>query len=263
MPANESARGDYTALPAVNLPRALWVEVCGTFFLVLSGTAVVVSAALARPIAGAPNNSLAVGLTFGFTLVALVAALGFLSGAHFNPAVTLGLASAGKFPWKDTIQYIIAQMVGAILAALAVWITFGNAARSIAFLGATYPAPTANNGQAFLIEAIVTFFLVMTVVAVTTDKRVPAPVAAPAIGFALGMAVLIAGPISGGAVNPARALGPMIVAGKFDSFWVYILGPIIGGICAGLLYPQMAKTSAPSVTVKTDTGEQPTRRKAA
>ena len=186
MAANESTKGDYTALPAVSLPRALWVEVCGTFFLVLAGTAVVVSAALARPIAGAPNNSLAVGLTFGFTLVALVAAFGCLSGAHFNPAVTLGLASARKFPWKDTIQYIIAQLVGAILAALAVWITFGNAARNIAFLGATYPAPTASNWQAFLIEAIVTFFLVLVVVAVTTDRRVPAPIAAPAIGFALG-----------------------------------------------------------------------------
>lgn len=263
MPAQDPARGDYSALPAVNLPRALWVEVCGTYFLVLAGTAVAVSAALARPIAGAPNNSLAVGLTFGLTLVALVAALGFLSGAHFNPAVTLGLASAGKFPWKDTAQYIIAQLVGAILASLTVWLVFGNAARSIAFLGATYPAPTASAAQAFLIEAVVTFFLVMTVVAVTTDKRVPAPVAAPAIGFALGMAVLIAGPISGGAVNPARALGPMIVTWKFDSVWVYILGPLIGGMCAGLLYPQMARTSAPSVTVKGETHEQSPRRKAA
>ena len=190
---------------------------CGTFFLVLSGTAVVVSAVLGRPIAGAPNNSLAVGLTFGLTRSGAGGGAresfrrAFQSGGHAGIGVCAEIPLERHHPVHDR------PMALAIIAGLVVWLVFGNTARSIAFLGATYPAPTATAWQEFLIEAIVTFFLVMVVIAVTTDRRVPAPVAAPAIGFALGMAVLIAGPISGGAVNPARALGPMIVAWKFDS----------------------------------------------
>lgn len=246
MAVNKPEKNEYTAEPAVSIPRAVVAELVGTFVLVFAGTAVATSAALGRSIAGLPSNSLAVGLAFALSLTALVAALGHVSGAHFNPAVTLGLASISKFPWRFTAQYIVAQFVGAILAGLAVWATFGGAARTVAKLGATYPAATASTGQALLMEFLITFILVLTIVAVATDKRVPAPVAAPAIGFALGVAVLIGGPVSGGAVNPARALGPMIVAGDLTGFWIYLLAPTIGGILAAVLYDRyLALTSAP------------------
>jgi len=229
---------------------------------VLAGTAVAVAASLGRTIAGPALNSLAIGLAFGLVLVALVAALGHISGAHFNPAVTLGLACAGKFPWRYVVGYLVAQFVGAILAALVVWGTYGQAARTVAFLGATYPTAGTSSGQAFFMEAVITFLLVFVITAVATDKRVAAPVVAPAIGFALGVAVLIGGPVSGGAANPARALGPMIVAGRFTDAWIYLFAPVLGGIIAAFLYDRfISRTSAPAVEPPVE--ERVERRKAA
>lgn len=220
-------------------------EAVGTFILVFAGTAVVTSAALGRPIAGASLNSLAVGLTFGLTLVALVASLGHVSGAHFNPAVTLALAGARKFPWRYVPMYIAAQLVGAIVAGLCVWGIYGDPARA-AGLGATFPAVTATLGQVFLAEFLITFILVFTIFAVATDERANATTISLAIGFALGVAVLIGGPVSGGAVNPARALGPMLVAGKFTGWWLYIIAPILGGLIAGFFYDRvLRRASAP------------------
>ena len=263
MDAEKNQHVGYTAAPKTSLPRAVAAELVGTFLLVLAGTAVAVAAVLNRPIAGPAENSLAVGLAFGLMLVALVAALGHISGAHFNPAVTLGLAVSGKFPWRFVLGYLIAQFVGAILAAVVVWGAFGPNARRIAALGATFPAPGASVGQVFLIEAVITFLLVFIITAVATDKRVPAPVVAPAIGFALGVAVLIGGPVSGGAVNPARALGPMIVAGRYTDAWIYLVAPVVGGIIAALLYERyISHTSAPAVAPEVE--ELPEeRRKAA
>jgi len=219
-----------------NMTRASIAEFVGTFILVFAGTAVVTAAVLDRPIAGMPLNSLSVGLTFGLTLVALVAAFGHVSGAHFNPAVTLGLFSIGRFPGKYVIPYIVAQIVGAIAAAAAVWGTFGDAARDVALLGATYPTPVTSEAQAFLMEVICTFILLFTIVAISTDERANTTTASLAIGFALGIGVLVGGPVSGGSLNPARTLGPMIVAGDFTSVWVYVVGPIVGAIVAALAY---------------------------
>ena len=229
-----------------SMARTFFAEVVGAFVLVFAGTAVATAAILARPIAGDPSNSLAVGLAFGLALTALVSALGHVSGAHFNPAVTIGLAVIGKFPWKYVPTYLIGQFTGAILAAFGVWLTFGNAARDKAALAATYPTPGTTDWQAFLMEMLVTFILLFVIVSVATDERANKTAANIAIGFALGVAVLIAGPVSGGAVNPARALGPMIVAGKFTGFWIYLIAPVLGGIIATLLYDCcMRKTSPP------------------
>lgn len=216
-------------------------EAVGTFILVFAGTAVATAAALGRPIAGAPFSSLAVGLTFGLVLAALVASLGHVSGAHVNPAVTLALAGARKFPWRYVPIYIAAQLIGAIVAALCVWGMFGDAGRSAAALGATYPAATASIAQAFLAEFLITFILVFTIFAVATDERANTTVVSLAIGFALGVAVLIGGPVSGGAANPARALGPMIIAAKFTGWWLYIVAPIVGGLAAGFLYDKVLR----------------------
>jgi MIP family channel proteins len=180
-------------------------------------------------------------------MAAVVTAIGHVSGAHVNPAVTLGMAAARRFPWNYAPIYIAAQLVGAVLAALATRLTFGGeGGRSEASLAATYPAQRVGDLQAFIVEVLITFILVFVVISVATDERAQAAIASIAVGFALAVGVFIAGPVTGGAVNPARALGPMLVAGDLTNAWLYILGPIIGGVLAALLYDRlMAQTEAP------------------
>src|SRR5215203_1831227 len=233
-------------IDASHILGAAVAELVGTFVLVFGGTAV--AAILSRPTAGAAYDSLAVALAFGLALAAVVAAIGgHVSGAHVNPAVTLGMAATKKFPWNYVPHYVGAQLGGAVLAALATWVTFGGAgARSEAKLAATYPAQGVGDLQAFVVEVLITFILVFVVMAVATDERAPAAIAPIAVGFALAVGVFIAGPVTGGSVNPARSLGPMIVAGDLTSVWLYVLGPIIGGALGALLYDRtMAQTEGP------------------
>jgi MIP family channel proteins len=246
--AEPSSGGMYgSQIDASHMVGAAIAELIGTFILVFGGTAVAVAAILARPTAGPAYDSLAVALAFGLALAAVVAAIGHVSGAHVNPAVTLGMASAGQFPWQYTPIYIGAQLVGAVLGALATWLTFGGPARGEAKLAATYPAQGVGDLQAFVVEILITFILVFVVMAVATDDRAPAAIAPIAVGFALAVGVFIAGPVTGGSVNPARSLGPMIVAGDLTSVWLYILGPIIGAVLAALLYQRfLADVEAPA-----------------
>jgi MIP family channel proteins len=229
----DGAYGSSTSDPI--LPAAL-AELIGTFILVFGGTAVAVGAILSLPTAGGAYGSLAIALAFGLALAAVVASIGHVSGAHVNPAVTLGLASIGQFPWKSVPYYLGAQLVGAVLGAVGTWIAFGGPGRNDAKLAATYPAQGVGDLQAFLLEILITFVLVFVVVAVATDSRAPAAIAPIAVGFALVVGVFIAGPVTGGAVNPVRALGPMLVAGDLTSVWLYILGPIVGGVLGAFVY---------------------------
>ena len=239
-----------------NMVRTCVAEAIGTFLLVLIGTAVACAAVLQQKTAGPAYDSLSIALSFGLALVAIVAGLGQVSGAHVNPAVTLGLASAGKFPWRDVPGYLIAQVAGGILASLAVWGAYGGRARDVAHLGAPAPTPASSAAQGFLVEALIAFLLVFTVMAVATDPRVPQGVAPLAIGFALAAGVLLGGPVSGGAGNPARALGPMIVAGTFDSWAIYAIGPVLGGVAASLLYTHfVGRASAPTTEVASESGK--------
>jgi MIP family channel proteins len=219
-----------------NAIGAAVAELIGTFILIFTGCAVAVAAVLQRPTAGPVYDSLAVALAFGIALVIIVAAIGHVSGAHVNPAVTLSLAVTDKFSWQYVPIYIGAQLAGAVLGAIAVWIAFGEAAREVASLAATFPADNVGDIRALLVEILVTFILVFVIISVATDDRAPAGIAPLAVGFALACGVLIAGPITSGSLNPARTLGPMIVAGQFTAVWVYIVGPIIGGILAALVY---------------------------
>lgn len=230
-----------------NLTLACVAEAIGTFLLVLVGTAVATAAILGKGTAGPAYNSLAVGLSFGLVLVPIVGSLGQISGAHVNPAVTIGLAVAGKFPWRNVVPYAIAQLAGAIVAALVVWAAYGHGAYFDSHLGAPAPVNGASGLQVLLVEALIAFLLVFTVISTTTDARVPPGTAAIAIGFALAAGVLLGGPVSGGAGNPARALGPMIVAGTFPVWLYYVLGPIIGGVLAALVFRSVAKANTPKV----------------
>ena len=245
--------------PAGNKVRTAAAEALGTFVLVLAITSTAVAAALAKPLAGAPYDSLAVPVAGGLALAVLAASLGPVSGAHLNPAVTLGLAINRRFPWTYTPGYVIAQFAGAIAAAAATWALYGNQARTQASLAATYPAAGVSPARVFAAEAIVTFILVLVITSVTTDGRIPRAVAAVAIGSALAAAILISGPISGAGVNPARALGPMILTGRFTDWWAYLTAPVIGGTLAVTTHQRLLrKSSTPEVTNSAAEGSAPT-----
>ena len=234
---DQPEEGLYGSDTGSNVVGSAIAELIGTFILVFTGCAVAVAAILQRSTAGpAFYDSLAVALAFGLALAAIVAAIGHVSGAHVNPAVTLGLAATNKFSWQYVPIYIGAQLVGAIVGAIAVWICYGEAAREAAALAATFPTEGVGDIRALLAEILVTFILVFVIISVATDERAPAGVAPLAVGFALACGVFIAGPITGGSLNPARTLGPMIVAGQFTALWVYIVGPIVGAVLAALVY---------------------------
>ena len=224
-----------------NLARAVTAEVVGTFVLVLAITSAAVAAALSRPVAGAPYGSLAVPVAGGLALAVAVASLGHISGAHLNPAVTLGLAVNGRFPWAYAPGYVIAQFAVAIAAAAVTWGLYGNQARAVADLGAPVPAAGVSAGRVLAAEALVTFVLVLVIVAVATDTRVPRGIAAMAIGAALAVAIVIAGPVSGASANPARAVGPMILAGQFTDWWAYLTAPLAAGAIAVALYDRFLR----------------------
>ncbi|MGI4794689.1 MAG: MIP/aquaporin family protein [Janthinobacterium lividum] len=230
-----------------NLALACTAEAIGTFLLVLVGTAVATAAVQGKGTAGPAYNSLAVALSFGLILIPIVGSLGQISGAHVNPSVTLGLAVAGKFPWRFVAPYWGSQLAGAIVAALVVWAAYGHGAYVDAHLGAPSPANGANAFQVLLVEALIAFILVFTVISTATDPRVPAGTAAVAIGFSLSAGVLLGGPISGGAGNPARALGPMIVSGTFPVWFFYTVGPLLGAIAAAGAFRMVGMANTPKV----------------
>ena len=180
----------------------------------------------------------------GLALALGVASIGHISGAHLNPAVTLGLAASRRFPWAYVPGYVLAQFAGATAAAAVTWGLYGDQARSIAHLGATAPAAGVSAGRVAAAEAIVTFVLVLVVVAVATDTRVPRGIAAMAIGAALAVAIEISGPVSGAGVNPARAIGPMILAGQFPDWWAYLAAPLAGGAIAVALYDRLLRAGS-------------------
>ena len=244
-PTGGQTQGLYgSQIDASNMLGSAVAELIGTFILVYTGCAVATAAVLQSSTAGPLSyNSLAVALAFGLALTIVVAAIGHVSGAHVNPAVTLGLAATNKFPWRFVPIYVGAQLVGAILGAIAVWITYGELGRELADVAATFPAEDVGDIQAFAVEVLVTFILVFVVISVATDDRAPAGVAPLAVGFALACGVLIAGPVTGGSLNPARTLGPMILAGRFDAVWVYILAPIVGAVLAAFVYDRFASRS--------------------
>jgi MIP family channel proteins len=194
-------------------------EVVGTFSIVL--------APVAWAAGGAEGGLLAAALVSGLIVLAMVYALGPISAAHFNPAVTLGFAVAGRFPWRFVPAYWGCQILGAILAASLVWLLFGRGG-----WGAHIPVSPELAGRNFGMEAMLGFLLMFVVVAVATDRRVSGAVPALAIGLTIVMGVLVGGPVTGGSMNPARSLGPALFAGgeALTHLWVYIAGPTVGAV---------------------------------
>jgi len=177
MTDQQQRTGLYGSTVGANMLTASVAEMVGMFVLIYGGTAVATAALLRLPVAGAAYDSLVTPLAFGLALVIVVASIGHVSGGHVNPAVTIGLAVIGRFPWRFVPAYVVAQLLGAVLGSLATWATFGAGGRDTAHLAATTLAPSVGAGQGLLVEGLVTFVLVFVVVSVATDDRVGAGVA--------------------------------------------------------------------------------------
>jgi MIP family channel proteins len=171
-----------------------------------------------------------VAITFGLVIMAMIYAVGHISGAHFNPAVTFAFALSRHFPWSRATGYWLAQLAGALTAAAILRGSLGN----IAHVGTTLPS--GSQGQSFLWELILTFFLMFVIMAVATDTRAIGEAAAIAIGGTIGLDAMFGGPISGASMNPARSTGPALVSGDLHALWLYILAPLAGAALGALVY---------------------------
>jgi MIP family channel proteins len=210
-----------------DLPRRLVAEGLGTFCLVFAGTgAVVVNA-----VAGNPLGHGGVAAAFGLVVAIMIFAVGHLSGAHLNPAVTVAFSSSRHFPAREVAPYILAQLAGAILASLALRGLFGLAGA----LGATHPSHVGQLG-ALVLEAGLTAVLMIVILAVATDTRAVGSLAALAIGGTIAAEALVMGPITGASMNPARSLAPALVAGDFADLWLYLAGPVLGALAGTVVY---------------------------
>jgi glycerol uptake facilitator len=233
-------------------PERILAELIGTFLLVFVGGGTAAAAAIALAHAKQTSTSASadlvlVALAHALILFIIVLTIGKVSGAHVNPAITIGLAAIGRFPWTEVIGYLVGQVIGAIAGAAAILIVYGADAAKLGHLGGPSLAVNTNLLQGFLIEGIGTAILVFAVVGTAVDARSPAGWAGLTIGLALGAIIMFLGPASGATVNPARAFGPDLVSVFFGVSvdWVqfivaYLLGPIVGGIGAAALYAYVA-----------------------
>jgi aquaporin NIP len=208
------------------LVKALVAEMVGTFTLVFAGTGAIASNALHDGALG----DVGIALTFGLVIMAMIYATGHISGAHFNPAVTLAFALTRHLPAQRVIPYWIAQVWGAVMGSLAVRFLIGNGGG----LGVTHPSVGLPEGV--IIEVILTFILMFVIMAVATDTRAVGQAAAIAVGGTIAMLAMFAGPLTGASMNPARSLGPALVAGDYADLWVYFVGPILGAALGALTY---------------------------
>jgi MIP family channel proteins len=205
--------------------RALVAEAIGTFALVFAGCGAIMvdqkTAALGH---------IGVAITFGLVIMFGIYAVGHISGAHFNPSVTFAFAVSRHFPWSRAVGYWGAQLVGAIAAAALLRGSLGD----IADVGATLPS--GSQGQSFLWELVLTFFLMFVIMAVATDTRAVGEAAAIAVGGTVLLDAMFGGPISGASMNPARSTGPALVSGNLHALWLYLVAPICGASLAALAY---------------------------
>ncbi len=210
---------------SVGLLRALVAEAIGTFALVFAGCGAIMVDAKTHAL-----GHVGVAFSFGLVIMAMIYAVGHVSGAHFNGAVTFAFALTRHFPWSRAIGYWSAQLVGAVAAAALLRGSLGN----VAHVGATLPA--GSQGQSFLWELVMSGFLMFVILAVATDTRAVGEAAAIAIGGTIGLDAMFGGPISGASMNPIRSIAPALVSGDLHALWLYIAAPIIGTSVGGLAY---------------------------
>ena len=210
--------------PRAWLPTRLAAEALGTYFLVFAATGAVAVDAVTHGTLGNIGMSLACGLV----VFAMIEALGDISGAHLNPAVSVGFALAGRFPWRQVPGYVVAQFVGAFAASFTVRALLPESPT----LGEHSPHIIAP--RAFALECLLGLLLMMTILGVTAKAKERGLQAGLAIGAAVFLGVLVAGPISGGSMNPVRSIAPGVVSGRTDELWIYVLAPMLGAAIAGI-----------------------------
>jgi MIP family channel proteins len=216
--------------------HCLAAEFVGAFGLVFAGT----GAIIIDDVTGGEVTHVGIGLTFGLIVMVMIYAFGHVSGAHFNPAVTLAFAAGRHFPWWLVPRYWVAQLAGGITASLVHRALFGD----VAHLGATLPFGPAL--QSFGLEIVLTLILMVVITAVATDTRAVGQAAAIAIGGTIGLEALFAGPISGASMNPVRSLAPAIVSWTWQDQWLYVAGPALGALLGVFLYNWVRNGESPA-----------------
>jgi aquaporin Z len=197
-------------------------EFIGTFSMIFCGT----GAMVVNEITGGTVTHVGIAITWGLIVMAMIYAFGETSGAHFNPAVTIAFAFAKKFSWKEVPKYILAQVLGAFLASFVLLFLFPASET----LGATIP--TVDAGRAFVLELLLSYFLMVVIINVSTGSKEMGIIAGIAVGGVVLLEAMFAGPITSASMNPARSIAPNIVSGNIAGLWLYILAPILGAILA-------------------------------
>lgn len=211
-------------------PEAL-AEGIGTFILVFAGT----GAVMVNQISDGALTHLGISFVFGAVVGALIYAMGHISHAHFNPAVTLAFWASGFFPKRRVLPYLLAQCIGAILASTLLLLSLGQ----VGNLGATLPL-NGNWLQSLVLETILTLILMLVILGSGLDRRAHIGFAGLAIGLTVGLEAAFMGPITGASMNPARSLGPALVGGIWEHQWVYWVAPILGAQLAVMVYRQLS-----------------------
>jgi len=208
----------------IELMKKLTAEFIGTFCLVFAGT----GAIIVNDVSGGAISHVGIALTFGLIVLAMIYAVGDVSGAHLNPAVTLGFFVARRFEGKSVLPYIGSQLAGALVASLLLRFLFPEHEK----LGATLPTGTAM--QTFVFEVVLTAILMFVILRVSTGSKERGITAGIAVGAVVGLEAMFAGPITGASMNPARSIAPAVVSLHFTSLWLYVVAPVCGAMIAVL-----------------------------
>lgn len=201
-----------------------YAEAIGTFAMIFCGC----GAMTINEVTNGSISHVGVAITWGLIVMAMIYAFGEISGAHFNPAVTIGFAFAKKFPWQKVPKYILAQAIGAIIAVFVLWFLFPESE----FLGETTPVSNFPPYKAAIIEFLLTFFLMVVIINVSTGSKEIGTMAAIAVGGVILLEAMFAGPMTKASMNPIRSIAPALFTGNFQYLWLYISAPILGAILA-------------------------------